>query len=139
MLHKYLLWLQKSTILRYIAVGGISYVAEMTILFSLINILRLGNVVAISIGFWSGLIISFLLQKILTFKNNELSPKRLRNQTIYYGALVLVNYGFTIALTTVLSPIMGIAVSRTIALVITTIWNFIIYKKIIFKNNEPDA
>lgn len=121
-----------STLTRYIFAGGLSFAIELSIILLLIKALNTESPVAITIGFWVGLIVSFLLQKLLTFKDTRLKLSHLSTQTFYYGALVLVNYIFTLAFTLLAAPLIGLVVARTLALVITTAWNFVIYKRIIF-------
>lgn len=125
-------YVQNSTLLRYILVGGTSFALEILILLIFIKLLNVNESIAVSIGFWSGLIISFILQKFFAFKDNSVDFSRLSTQTIYYGVLVLINYVFTLLFTLILTPIFGLIVSRTLALIITTCWNYIIYKKVIF-------
>ncbi len=121
-----------STLLRYIIVGGTSYAIELTVLLLLVHVLHFNTTLAISIGFWLGLVISFLLQKFLAFKNTDTRARRLTIQTVYYALLVLFNYGFTLLFVHLLEPFIDLSIARTLALIITTAWNYIIYKKVIF-------
>ena len=121
-----------STLLRYIIVGGTSYAIELTVLLLLVHVLHFNTTLAVSIGFWLGLVISFLLQKFLAFKNTNTRARRLTIQTVYYALLVLFNYGFTLLFVHLLEPFIDLSIARTLALIITTAWNYIIYKKVIF-------
>ena len=125
--------IKSSTLLRYIFVGGTSYAIELSVLLLLIYVFHANTALAVSIGFWLGLIISFILQKFLAFGDKDTRVKRLTIQSFYYGLLVAVNYTFTLVFVHYLSPILTILVARTVALIITTVWNFFVYKKIIFK------
>ena len=121
-----------STLLRYIIVGGTSYAIELSVLLLLVHVLHFNTTLAVSIGFWLGLVVSFLLQKFLAFKNTDTRAKRLTIQTVYYALLVLFNYGFTLLFVHLLEPFIDLSIARTLALIITTAWNYIIYKKVIF-------
>ena len=121
-----------STLLRYIIVGGTSYAIELAALLLLVHVLHFNTTLAVSIGFWLGLVISFLLQKFLAFKNTDTRARRLTIQTVYYALLVLFNYGFTLLFVHLLEPFIDLSIARTLALIITTAWNYIIYKKVIF-------
>ena len=121
-----------STLLRYIIVGGTSYAIELSVLLLLVHVLHFNTTLAVSIGFWLGLVISFLLQKFLAFKNTDTRARRLTIQTVYYARLVLFNYGFTLLFVHLLEPFIDLSIARTLALIITTAWNYIIYKKVIF-------
>jgi putative flippase GtrA len=96
---------------------------------------RLGAsaVAAVAISFWLGLAVSFSLQKIITFGDKRLQRKVLVPQAVAYGLLVLFNFGFTVLVTGLLSPPVPPVITRTLAIAITTIWNFYLYKTRIFK------
>jgi len=51
---------------------------------------------------------------------------------------VLFNFGFTLALTKLLEHVLPAVVTRTLAVGMTTLWNFYLYKTRIFKSaDEP--
>ena len=124
--------IKTSTLLRYIIVGGTSYAIELAALLLLVHVLHFNTTLAVSVGFWLGLVISFLLQKFLAFKNTDTRARRLTIQTVYYALLVLFNYGFTLLFVHLLEPFIDLSIARTLALIITTAWNYVIYKKVIF-------
>jgi putative flippase GtrA len=99
-------------------------------------------VLAVGISYWMGLVVSFILQKIVTFKDARMHHKVLIPQIIAFCLLVLFNFGLTLLITKLLSPPLPAVLSRTIALGLTTIWNFYLYKYHIFnqpmKNKEID-
>lgn len=123
----------ENSLIRYILVGGTSFVIEIGVIFVLAKTLGLNSILSVSIAFWFGFVVSFLLQKLVTFKDGSRSVKKVLKQTIMYGSLVLLNYLFTIAFVWLFENILGLIIARTIALIITTGWNFVIYQKIIFK------
>lgn len=124
---------------RYIFIGGLAYVVEVSALFFLASTLSLGSTIGVAISFWIGLVVSFTLQKIFSFKNKATTKKHLTQQMIAYGGLVAFNYVFTLVFVSVFEPLLSLLVARTIALLITTVWNFFIYSKYIFKNNDSDT
>ena len=91
---------------------------------------------AVGLSFWIGLIISFVVQKLITFGDKRLHRKVLLPQIIAFALLVLFNFGFTLLVTKLLVAILPAVVTRTLALGMTTIWNFYLYKTRIFKTNE---
>ncbi|HUD07544.1 MAG TPA: GtrA family protein [Candidatus Saccharimonadales bacterium] len=120
---------------RYIIIGGFVYVMEIiTILVA--EQLKASAVVAVGISFWVGLIVSFILQKLVTFRDKRTQRQILLPQIAAFTLLVLFNFGFTLLVTYLLSPQVPAVFTRTIALGITTIWNFYLYKTRIFK--KPD-
>lgn len=115
---------------RYLIVGGSVYVLELLVI---IGARRAGasSVVAVALSFWTGLIVSFGLQKVFTFNDRRTHHKVLTTQIIAVSLLVLWNFGFTILVTKLLTAV-NPTITRTIALLITTIWNFYLYKTRIF-------
>jgi putative flippase GtrA len=93
-------------------------------------------VIAVGTSFWSGLIVSFLLTKLVTFGDKRMHHKVLLPQVAAFTLLVLFNFGFTLLVTKLLSSFVPAVVTRTIALGITTIWNFYLYKTRIFKTED---
>lgn len=116
---------------RYILVGGLSYVIEIGFIYLLV-MSGVDRILAVAIGFWIGFFLAFCLQKIIAFRNKTSEAKQVVKQSVLYAVLVLFNYGFTLVFVALLSPLINIYIARTIALGITTCWNFIIYKRFIF-------
>lgn len=125
--------IKNNTLARYIIIGGTSYIFEFTLLFFIAYTLNLGVTVAVTISFWFGLIISFLLQKFFSFKDTTVTKKHLLRQTFSYAILIIVNYSFTIFFVVLVEPISTLFIARTAALIITVGWNYIIYSRVIFK------
>lgn len=125
----------EKSIIRYIFIGGVSFLIELGVIFSATHLFNTTPLLAVAISFWIGLVVSFILQKVITFQNKEKEPKKLVWQMIAYGILIVVNYTFTLIAVATLENLIGTYVARTLALVITTAWNYIIYQKIIFKNS----
>jgi putative flippase GtrA len=117
---------------RYIVIGLSVYVLELLIIF-LAEHLGANAVSAVGISFWVGLVTSFGLQKLITFKDRRLHHKVVLKQAFLFSLLVLFNFGFTIGLTKLLESYMPAALIRTLAIGISTCWNFVLYKKGIFK------
>ena len=125
--------IQEHTAVRYIVVGGLSYGIEVSILFMLVSFLHVSSLVGVGISFWVGLAVSFLLQKFLAFSNTTIKTEHLFKQSVQYGLLVVINYAFTLWFVSAFESMAGLLIARTVALVITTMWNYFVYAKIIFK------
>ena len=131
-------WLKRS-LQRYVVVGGSVYVIEIAVI-TVAQWLGASPVLAVALAFWIGLLVSFGLQKIVTFRDKRTHNRILLSQFAVFGLLVLFNFGFTLLMTRILSHLLPTVVIRTIALGITTIWNFYLYKTRIFKiSDEPLA
>lgn len=121
-------------LIRYLVAGGLSFVFELTILLILNRVFNLSGEVSTAIAFWFGFVAAFILQKLLAFKDYEKTIKNISKQIFAYSLLVIFNYIFTITIVALSGEDMLI-VSRVIAIMLTTIWNFVLYKKVIFKNS----
>ena len=118
---------------RYIVAGGLSYALELTLILSLHEFLNLSNTTSTALAFWAGLLTSFVLQKLFAFNDFNREIKAISRQLSGYLALVLVNYAFTL-LVVALFPENLLLFSRTLALAIVTMWNYLVYKKLFRKN-----
>ena len=120
---------------RYVLIGGSVYVFELLVI--LVGQRQgLADVVAVGLSFWLGLILSFVLQKVFTFRDRRRHHRVLIPQAAAFTALVLFNFGFTIEMTRLLRDSLPAPVIRTLAIGITTLWNFSLYKTRIFKTDD---
>lgn len=126
--------LKNKPVIRYVVVGGLSYLIELACIYLFIT-LGASPLGAIAISFWVGLVVSFLMQKLIAFNNKKRSPRALAGQSLAYGLLVLLNYVFTLGVVYIGASLLGAYLARTVALIITTVWNYLIYSKIIFRTN----
>lgn len=124
--------LKHKSIVRYVVVGGITYVFDIAILVGSYSLLGTSRQFAATASFWLGLLFSFLMQKLFAFQDFKKEVKAISRQIFWYAGLVVVNYLITVLIVS-LFPGRLIILSRTIALAITTLWNYLIYKKLIFK------
>jgi putative flippase GtrA len=134
MLSKFRLDLQKPSH-RYLIIGVSVYLFELLVII-VAEQLGANSVLAVGLSFWLGLIVSFILQKVVTFKDKRTHHRVLLPQIIAFSLLVLFNFGFTILVTELLTGIVPAVVTRTLALGITTIWNFYLYRTKIFKTDD---
>ena len=118
---------------RYLKVGVSVYIFELVVIITAQHY-GASAVLAVGLSFWLGLLLSFGLQKFITFSDKRMHHKILTLQIIAFSALVLFNFGFTLLVTKLLTPDVPAYVSRTVALGASTIWNFYLYKTHIFKN-----
>lgn len=120
---------------RYLIIGISVYIFELFAIF-IAQWLGASSVVAVAISFWLGLIVSFILQKLVTFRDTRIHHMVLIPQLVAFSLLVLFNFGFTVGITQLLSSLIPAAITRTLALGITTIWNFYLYRTRIFKTDD---
>lgn len=130
--HNIISILRRNKKVRYVLAGGISYAIELACLLVLVKFFYFDAAVSVGIAFWVGLFISFLMQKYLAFSNNSPS-KKTAWQLYLYLWLVGFNYLFTIVWVIFTELFLGLAMARTIALLITTFWNYFLYERLIFR------
>jgi putative flippase GtrA len=120
---------------RYLIIGISIYLLEVLVITAAQKA-GLSSVVAVGIGFWVGLLASFLLQKIVTFGDKRYQHKVIISQFLLVCLLVAWNFIFTLGLTALLQSYLPAFICRALALGITTIWNFYLYKVHIFKSPQ---
>jgi putative flippase GtrA len=116
-------------------VGGLSYLFEMTVILLLKKIFSLTNVEAVTISYWIGLGVAFILQKIITFSNLDKRLHIIGKQVIIYVVLVLFNYSLNILAVDIFARDSNVYLIRTLVILFCTLINFPVYK-IIFSNKS---
>ena len=122
--------------IRYLLVGGVVYIFELVVIVVAQN-MGYTPTQSVAVSFLLGLAASFLLQKFFTFGDKRTHRKVVFTQVLAVLLLVLFNFAFTILLTDLLQNVLPPTVTRTIALLITTSWNFYLYKTSIFNPESP--
>jgi putative flippase GtrA len=117
---------------RYLIIGVSVYALELVVIV-VAQALGASAVIAVALSFWIGLVVSFVLQKVVAFGDKRVHHRVLIPQIIAFSLLVVFNFGFTILVTKLLSGYVPAVLTRTLALGITAIWNFYLYKTRIFK------
>lgn len=117
--------------------GGLSFFIELIALLSL-NATGMHRTLAVAISFWIGFVVALLLQKLFAFRDYRRKPKVILKQTAIFSLLVGFNYLFTIGIVS-LFPEEYLLISRTIAIVLVTFWNYFLYKNIVFKNGKTST
>lgn len=125
-------------IIRYLFVGGLAYVIEMSSLYVLHKFSNLSAIGAVAVSFWVGFLTAFLLQKILTFKNHDKRAKAIFTQIILYSLLVGFNYIFSLLMVAILANNINVFIVRTLTIIIVTCWNFYIYRTFIFSSSPTN-
>ena len=128
--------LLKKHAVRYLLVGGSVYVFELVIII-VAQAFGANDVLAVAISFTFGTLVSFLLQKFITFGDKRTHRKVITLQFLATCLLVVFNFGFTLLIAKLFMNIVPAVISRTIALALTTLWNFYLYKTRIFKSTQP--
>jgi putative flippase GtrA len=122
---------------RYLLIGGSVYAFELAVIVAAQQ-LGATPVWAVAISFCLGTLVSFFLQKLVTFGDRRMHHRILIPQMVATALLIVWNLGFSVLLTKALQDHLPAVVTRTLALGVTTIWNFYLYKTRIFKNTSEE-
>lgn len=129
-----------SSFVRYIIVGVGSLVVDYGLLLFGYHVLNLDLAVATTAGFIAGMLANFLLNKFWAFGDTGHTAKRSALQMTMYVGLVIFNLLFTNVFVIFLqNNNVGPEVSKIASTAMITLWNFIIYKKIIFKKRTLET
>jgi len=117
--------------LRYLLVGGFSFLLEYGLFYVLWQIFSVHYLLANSIVYGSVSLINFLLNRTWTFN----SSGQLKRQLFLYIALVVFNFFASNGLLYSLTGLLLIEplISKVIVMCLLVSWNFVIYKKVIYK------
>ena len=120
---------------RYIFVGGIATVADWGTLYLLTEYAHIYHLVSAIIAFIVGLIVNFVLSRLLVFSANEAKTGKAL-EFIGYAVIGVIGLGITEGIMYLLTNRLGAhyMLSKAIATVIVLIWNYIARKKILYKD-----
>ena len=107
--------------------------AEIGSLYYLHSILGLAPTSAVAISFWVGFIVAFIMQKYITFQNNDRQVGSVTKQLLGYSLLVGWNYVFTLGAVALCTSFVSVYVIRTVVIAITTLWNYVLYDRLFAK------
>jgi len=122
---------------RYLIIGGSVYVLELAIIL-LAQHEGASAVWAVAIAYCVGTAVAFFLQKLVTFGDKRMHHRIIIPQLLATALLVVWNLAFSVLVTKLFEHTLPAVVTRTIALAITTLWNFYLYKTRIFKRSTEE-
>jgi putative flippase GtrA len=126
--------LYRHSFVRYVVIGGTSFVIDFLLLVALHGSVGMNVLVAASISYWTSIIFNFLANRFWTFEATEQS---IMKHVAAYLLLLAANYLFTIAIIA-LGQQLGIhyTIAKVIAVIIQMAWTYLVYKKVIFKTRS---
>lgn len=120
----------KHHVLRYLFVGGSTFLIDFTLVVVLHGRLNMRIAFATTIAYWISIIWNFSLNRWWTF--DAASTKSLKRHLLSYTMLLLVNYLFTVIFVTVVSKFIVYTLAKIISTAIQIVWTYPIYKHVIF-------
>ena len=113
-----------SYFIKFCMIGFLGFLTDLTVTFTLKNKVKVNKYVANSIGFMSGCVINYSLNKLWTFNddNADIINQFARYVTISVGGLLISNL-LIYLLTTKMKA--NFFVAKLSSVVIVSIWNFV--------------
>lgn len=120
-------------VLRFLVSGGSAALVEYLV-FLVLHHVHVDLVIANTLSFMSGFVVSFLLNKFWVFSNQE----SMKGQLLKYSILALVNVLISNGVVWLMVNELGVVpfIAKVITMVAIASWNYIIFSKIVFKNRE---
>jgi len=129
-INEYLNLFYKHRLIRYVFVGGTTFIVDLGLLVFLHKKVGFGLAMATSIAYWVAIAYNFLLNRTWTFSITE--KESLKKHLVNYLLLLGFNYIFTVLFVTVVSRHINFALAKAIAVAIQTTWTYKVYKDYIF-------
>ena len=126
------IYLYRHHFVRYLLVGGTTFIIDFGILIGLHGGLKVGIAAATSVAYWVSIIYNFILNRYWTFDARE--KESLQRHITTYFLLLIVNYFFAVTFVSFASDHISYVLAKAIAVAFQMIWTYPIYKKVIFTN-----
>lgn len=133
-LMKLINYLYNHNLIRYIVVGGTTFLIDYIALIVLHGKLDLTIPIAASIAYWSSIIFNFTMNRWWTFSAAD--NKNIHKHISAYSVLLLFNYFFTVISISLLSKYISYIIVKPLIVITQTIWTYRIYKHVIFTKNK---
>lgn len=127
-------YLYQHNLVRYLFVGGTTFIIDLGLLVLLHGVLNINITVATSISYWASIAYNFTLNRWWTFSASE--NKKLHKHLLAYGLLLGCNYLFTVLFVSIVSRHINYAIAKTLAVTLQVFWTYPIYKSVVFANKK---
>lgn len=124
------LFLYRHHFVRYLLVGGTTFIIDFAILISLHGGLSIGIAAATSVAYWVSIIYNFTLNRYWTFDVWE--KESLQRHITTYFLLLIFNYFFAVIFVSYMSDHINYVIAKAIAVGIQMTWTYPVYKNLIF-------
>jgi putative flippase GtrA len=123
-------YLYKHHFVRYLLVGGSTFVLDFAILYILHGVFDLNLAGSTSVAYWVSISYNFLLNRYWTFDARE--KESLTRHITAYFILLIFNYLFTVTFVSIVGEHINFVLAKAIAVAIQMVWTYKVYKKYIF-------
>lgn len=125
----------KNSAFRYLLVGGLSFLLDYGLLYLFHEIIGIRLWLATGISFSASFFFNFTLQKLFAFNSQNGTIGSLTK----YILLVIFNAFATVAIVSFLYSFITWQIAKILATIMTTVWNYLIYKYVIFPNKQSQT
>jgi putative flippase GtrA len=129
-LNKFIKFLYAHNFVRYLFVGGTTFMLDISVLILLHGKLQLHLAIATSLAYWLSVVYNFSLNRWWTFSRSE--RESLRRHAALYGGLLATNYVFTIIFVSIVSNFIYYGFAKALAVMVQVSWTYYLYKNYIF-------
>lgn len=128
------IYLYHHHIIRYLLVGGTTFIIDEGLLILLHGLFKLWLPAALLIAFSLAFIYNFSLNRWWAFSASE--NKTLRQHIIPYAALYAFNLMFTVVFVSLASHVLNYAIAKALTVIIQVSWTYLIFKNVIFTTHK---
>jgi putative flippase GtrA len=125
-------YLYKHPLVRYLFVGGSTFVIDEGLLILFHGVLSIWLPLALLGAYCVAFAYNFVLNRWWTF--NAADNQSIKKHLVPYSALFLFNLAFTVVFVSLASHVINYAIAKVIAVAIQVSWTYFIYKHFIFIN-----
>lgn len=129
-LKKLTLYLYRHHFVRYLLVGGTTFVIDFGLLYTLHGHFKLNLGASTSVAYWVSIAYNFTLNRYWTFDARE--KESLARHITTYMILLIFNYLFTVTFVSIVGTHINYIIAKMLAVAIQMIWTYPVYKKFIF-------
>ena len=135
---KLIIDLIKNRIFLYIFSGGMGAITNIGILFILTEFFNINYLISGVISFLLSVIVSFSLQKNLTFNDRDRDINNTHKKFIYFLIIALLNLIINTGILYCLTEYIGFyyILSQIFAGLIVAIWSYFVYKVFVFNSSD---
>jgi len=127
-------FLYQHSFVRYVFVGGSTFVIDFVLLVLLHGHLDINLQIATTVSYWTAIAYNFTLNRQWTFSASD--KVNFSKHITLYLILLGFNYLFTLAFVSIVSNYINYALSKILAVIPQISWTYYIYKVHIFNKES---
>jgi putative flippase GtrA len=130
-------YLYKHHLIRYLFVGGTTFIIDEGLLILLHGKVRVNLELSLLVAYSVAFVYNFSLNRWWAFSASE--NKSLGQHIAPYSLLFFFNLGFNIIFVSLMSHVINYALAKPLAVIIQITWTYIIYRNYIFTTSTQKS